>query len=170
MFETFRYFKIQYAPVKDDAMIAVVTISNPPVNALNERCLDELNTVVDRLSRNDAVKVVIFTGAGTKSFVAGADIKQFYEEIQTEEDALTLPNNAHLAFRKIEQMKKPVIAAINGVALGGGNEFALACHYRIADKTAIFGQPEINLRLIPGYGGTQRLPRVLADKHQNRND
>jgi acrylyl-CoA reductase (NADPH)/3-hydroxypropionyl-CoA dehydratase/3-hydroxypropionyl-CoA synthetase len=75
-----------------------------------------------------------------------------------------------LAFRKIEQMKKPVIAAINGVALGGGNEFALACHYRIADKTAIFGQPEINLRLIPGYGGTQRLPRVLAEKHQNRND
>jgi acrylyl-CoA reductase (NADPH)/3-hydroxypropionyl-CoA dehydratase/3-hydroxypropionyl-CoA synthetase len=164
MFETFRYFKIQYAPVKDDAMIAVVTISNPPVNALNERCLDELNTVVDRLARNDAVKAVIFTGAGTKSFVAGADIKQFYEEIQTEEDALTLPNNAHLAFRKIEQMKKPVIAAINGVALGGGNEFALACHYRIADKTAIFGQPEINLRLIPGYGGTQRLPRVLEQK------
>jgi acrylyl-CoA reductase (NADPH)/3-hydroxypropionyl-CoA dehydratase/3-hydroxypropionyl-CoA synthetase len=164
MFENFRYFKIQYAPVKDDAMIAVVTISNPPVNALNERCLDELNTVVDRLARNDAVKAVIFTGAGTKSFVAGADIKQFYEEIQTEEDALTLPNNAHLAFRKIEQMKKPVIAAINGVALGGGNEFALACHYRIADATASFGQPEINLRLIPGYGGTQRLPRVLEQK------
>lgn len=164
MFENFRYFRIQYAPVKDGAMMAIVTISNPPVNALNERCLDELNTVVDRLARNDAVKVVIFTGAGTKSFVAGADIKQFYEEIQTEEDALTLPNNAHLAFRKIEQMNKPVIAAINGVALGGGNEFALACHYRIADITATFGQPEINLRLIPGYGGTQRLPRILEER------
>lgn len=164
MFENFRYFRIQYAPIKEGEMLAVVTISNPPVNALNERCLDELNTVVDRLSRNDAVKAVIFTGAGTKSFVAGADIKQFYEEIQTEEDALTLPNNAHLAFRKIEQMNKPVIAAINGVALGGGNEFALACHYRIADATATFGQPEINLRLIPGYGGTQRLPRILGEK------
>lgn len=164
MFENFRYFRIQYAPVKSGEMLAVVTISNPPVNALNERCLDELNTVVDRLSRNDAVKAVIFTGSGTKSFVAGADIKQFFEEIQTEEDALTLPNNAHLAFRKIEQMKKPVIAAINGVALGGGNEFALACHYRVADATATFGQPEINLRLIPGYGGTQRLPRVLGKK------
>jgi acrylyl-CoA reductase (NADPH) / 3-hydroxypropionyl-CoA dehydratase / 3-hydroxypropionyl-CoA synthetase len=164
MFEAFRYFKIQYAPVKTDATMAIVTITNAPVNALNERCLDELNTVIDRLARRDDVKAVIFTGDGTKSFVAGADIKQFYEEMKTEEDALTLPNNAHLAFRKIERLKKPVIAAINGVALGGGNEFALACHYRIADVTASFGQPEINLRLLPGYGGTQRLPRVLTNK------
>ncbi len=164
MFENFRYFKLQYAPVKDGSVIAIVTISNPPVNALNERSLDELNTVVDRLGRRDDVKVVIFTGDGTKSFVAGADIKQLYDEMHSEEEAITLPNNAHLAFKKIERMKKPVIAAINGVALGGGNEFALACHYRIADATAVFGQPEVNLNLLPGYGGTQRLARVLAAK------
>jgi acrylyl-CoA reductase (NADPH)/3-hydroxypropionyl-CoA dehydratase/3-hydroxypropionyl-CoA synthetase len=161
MFESFRYFKIQYAPVAGNDTLAVVTITNPPVNALNERCLDELNIILDRLARRDDVKAIVFTGDGTSSFVAGADVKQLYEEMQTHEDAITLPNNAHLAFQKIEQMNKPVIAAINGVALGGGNEFALACHYRIADVKATFGQPEINLNLLPGYGGTQRLPRIL---------
>ncbi|NTV45261.1 MAG: AMP-binding protein [Chlorobiales bacterium] len=166
MFETFRYFHIQYAPVKANAQVAIVTITNPPVNALNERSLDELNTVVDHLSRRNDVKAVIFTGSGTNSFVAGADIKQFYEEIHTVKDAITLPNNAHLAFAKMECMTKPIIAAINGFALGGGNEFALACHYRIAEEKAKFGQPEINLRLLPGYGGTQRLPRVLERKNE----
>ena len=98
---------------------------------------------------------------GTKSFVAGADVKQLLD-FKTIEEALPLPNNAHLAFSKLEQMNKPVIAAVNGVALGGGNEFQLACHYTVAEPTAIFGQPEIRLNLIPGYGGTQRLPRMLA--------
>ena len=161
IFETYRYFRIQYNEVKPGARVATVTITNPPVNALNERALDELITVVDHLARRDDVKVVIFTGQGTKSFVAGADVKQLLDEIEDYDSALTLPNNAHLAFRKIETMQKPVIAAINGVALGGGMEFALACHYRIADETAMFGQPEINLNLLPGYGGTQRLPRLL---------
>ena len=141
--------------------LALVTITNPPVNALNERSLDELNTIVDHLARRSDVAAVIFTGQGTKSFVAGADIRQLLEETHTVEDALALPNNAHGAFRKIERMDKPCIAAINGVALGGGLEFALACHYRVADTIAEFGQPEINLRLLPGYGGTQRLPRLL---------
>ena len=161
IFETYRYFRIQYNSVTPDAKIATVTITNPPVNALNERSLDELITVVDHLARRDDVKVVIFTGQGTKSFVAGADIKQLLEEMNTYEDAIALPHNAHLAFRKIETMNKPVIAAINGVALGGGLEFALACHYRIAEPTAQFGQPEINLNLLPGYGGTQRLVRLV---------
>jgi len=116
------------------------------------------------LARREDVAAVIFTGSGTKSFVAGADIKQMLEEMHTIEDALALPNNAHLAFRKIETMNKPCIAAINGVALGGGMEFALACHYRVADPHAEFGQPEINLRLLPGYGGTQRLPRLLYSR------
>ncbi len=161
IFETYRYFRIQYNEVKPGAKVATVTVTNPPVNALNERSLDELITVVDHLARRDDVKVVIFTGQGTKSFVAGADIKQLLDEMNTFEDAIALPNNAHLAFRKIETMNKPCIAAINGVALGGGLEFALACHVRIAEPTAVFGQPEINLNLLPGYGGTQRLARLL---------
>ena len=134
------------------------------MNALNERALDELTVVVEHLSRRDDVVAVVFTGQGTASFVAGADIRQLLEDIHTLEEARALPNNAHLAFRKIERMGKPCIAAIQGVALGGGMEFALACHYRIAEPTARFGQPEIRLRLLPGYGGTQRLPRLLASR------
>ncbi len=159
-----RYFRVQYHTVRADARIAVVTVTNPPVNALNERALDELCTVVEHLSRQDDVRAVIFTGSGTSSFVAGADIRQLLEEMHTVEQALPLPNVAHLAFRLIEQMDKPCIAAVNGVALGGGLEFALACHYRIAEPTAVFGQPEIRLNLLPGYGGTQRLTRLLADR------
>jgi acrylyl-CoA reductase (NADPH) / 3-hydroxypropionyl-CoA dehydratase / 3-hydroxypropionyl-CoA synthetase len=164
IFETYRYFRIQYNTVKPGARVATVMVTNPPVNALNERALDELITIVDHLARRDDVKVVIFTGQGTKSFVAGADIKQLLEEMNSYEDAIALPNNAHLAFRKIETMNKPCIAAINGVALGGGLEFALACHVRIAEPTAMFGQPEINLNLLPGYGGTQRLPRLINER------
>ncbi len=159
-----RYFRVQYHTVREDARIAVVTVTNPPVNALNERALDELCTVVEHLSRQEDVRAVIFTGSGTSSFVAGADIRQLLEEMHTLEQALPLPNVAHLAFRLIEKMGKPCIAAINGVALGGGLEFALACHYRVAEATAVFGQPEIRLNLLPGYGGTQRLTRLLADR------
>ena len=159
-----RYFRVQYHAVRAGAKIAIVTVTNPPVNALNERALDELVTVIDHLARQDEVRAVIFTGSGTGSFVAGADIRQLLEEMHTLEEALTLPNVAHLAFRRIEQMHKPCIAAVNGVALGGGMEFALACHYRIADCTSVFGQPEVRLNLLPGYGGTQRLTRLLADR------
>lgn len=161
IFERYRYFRIEYHQLSASQRLAIVTVTNPPVNALNERALDELNTIVDHLARRQDVAAVIFTGQGTKSFVAGADIRQLLEDIHTVEDAIALPNNAHLAFRKIERMDKPCIAAINGVALGGGLEFALACHFRVADQHAEFGQPEINLRMLPGYGGTQRLPRLL---------
>ena len=161
LFEDYRYFRIQYHPLTRDARVAVVTVTNPPVNALNERALDELNIVVDHVARRDDVKAVVFTGQGTASFVAGADIRQLLEEVRTLEEALPLPNNAHLAFRKIEAMDKPAIAAINGVALGGGMEFAMACHVRVAEAHATFGQPEVRLNLLPGYGGTQRLPRLL---------
>jgi len=169
LFERYRYFLIQYnaldsigAPGK---RVATVTVTNPPVNALNERAIDELVIVVEHLARKDDVVAVVFTGEGTASFVAGADIRQMLEEIHSFDEAMVLPNNAQLAFRKIETMGKPCIAAVQGVALGGGMEFALACHYRVAETTARFGQPEIRLRLLPGYGGTQRLPRLLADKH-----
>lgn len=164
LFERHRYFLVQYNTVAPGSRVATVTISNPPVNALNERAIDELVMVVDHLERKDDVVALVFTGAGNASFVAGADIRQMLEEVQTVEQASILPNNAQLAFRKIEQMKKPCIAAIKGVALGGGMEFALACHYRIAEPVARFGQPEIRLRLLPGYGGTQRLPRLLAER------
>ncbi len=165
IFERYRYFRIEYHRLSATQRLAIVTVTNPPVNALNERALDELNTIVDHLARRQDVAAVIFTGQGTKSFVAGADIRQLLEDIHTVEDAIALPNNAHLAFRKIERMDKPCIAAINGVALGGGLEFALACHFRVADQHSEFGQPEINLRLLPGYGGTQRLPRLLYKRN-----
>ncbi len=164
LFERNRYFLVQYNHVAPGKRVATVTVTNPPVNALNERAIDELVTVVDHLSRKDDVIAVVFTGEGTASFVAGADIRQMLEEIHSLEEAMVLPNNAQLAFRKIETMGKPCIAAVQGVALGGGMEFALACHYRIAEPTARFGQPEIRLRLLPGYGGTQRLPRLLNEK------
>ncbi|MGJ3647817.1 AMP-binding protein [Sphingomonas sp. GlSt437] len=164
LFNRYRYFLVQYNLVAPGKRVATVTVTNPPVNALNERAIDELVIVVDHLSRKDDVVAVVFTGQGTASFVAGADIRQMLEEIHSRDEAMVLPNNAQLAFRKIETMGKPCIAAVQGVALGGGMEFALACHYRIAEPTARFGQPEIRLRLLPGYGGTQRLPRLLLDK------
>ena len=165
IFDRYRYFRIQYNDVAPDKKVATVFITNPPVNALNERAIDELVIVVEHLSRRDDVVAVVFTGDGTASFVAGADIRQFLDEIHTVEEARVLPNNAQLAFARIESMGKPCVAAIQGVALGGGMEFALACHWRVAEGHARFGQPEIRLRLLPGYGGTQRLPRLLADKN-----
>ncbi|KPF78935.1 acetyl-CoA synthetase [alpha proteobacterium AAP81b] len=165
IFDRYRYFRIQYNDVAPGKKVATVFVTNPPVNALNERAIDELVIVVEHLSRRDDVVAVVFTGDGTASFVAGADIRQFLDEIHTIEEARVLPANAQLAFGKIEAMNKPCVAAIQGVALGGGMEFALACHWRVAEAHARFGQPEIRLRLLPGYGGTQRLPRLLADKH-----
>ncbi|WDA42878.1 AMP-binding protein [Erythrobacter sp. BLCC-B19] len=164
LFDRHRYFLVQYNTVAPGKQVATVTVTNPPVNALNERAIDELVLVTSTLARDDSVVAVVFTGEGTSSFVAGADIRQMLEEIHTVDEAMVLPNNAHLAFRTIESMGKPCVAAVQGVALGGGMEFALACHYRIAEPVARFGQPEIRLRLLPGYGGTQRLPRLLADR------
>ena len=164
LFDRHRYFLVQYNDVAPGKQVATVTVTNPPVNALNERAIDELVTVVDYLARADDVAAVVFTGQGTASFVAGADIRQMLEEIHTREEALVLPNNAQLAFGIIERMNKPCVAAVQGVALGGGMEFALACDYRVAEPVARFGQPEIRLRLLPGYGGTQRLPRLLVDR------
>ncbi len=163
LFERNRYFLVQYNTLAPGKRVATVTVTNPPVNALNERAIDELVIVVEHLARKDDVVAVVFTGQGTASFVAGADIRQMLEDIHTLDEAMVLPNNAQLAFRRIETMGKPCIAAVQGVALGGGMEFALACHYRIAEPTARFGQPEIRLRLLPGYGGTQRLPRLLGE-------
>ncbi|HUN52498.1 MAG TPA: enoyl-CoA hydratase-related protein, partial [Candidatus Sulfotelmatobacter sp.] len=161
LFETMRFVRVQYDTVGDGALVATVTIANPPVNALSERVLDELGTVVTHLARRDEVKAVVVTGAG-RAFVAGADVRQLLEQVQDIGQARALPAKAHAVFSAIEALRKPVIAAIKGFALGGGCEFALACHVRVGNARTRFGQPEINLFLPPGFGGTQRLPRLLA--------
>ncbi|HEX3701738.1 MAG TPA: enoyl-CoA hydratase-related protein [Vicinamibacterales bacterium] len=144
-----------------DGAVAIVTINRPQVlNALNARTLDELRQLVLDLKADDSVRVLILTGAGDKSFVAGADIKELAVQTPTggREHALAGQHVLDL----IENMGKPVIAAINGFALGGGCELAMACTLRIAADTARLGQPEINLGLIPGYAGTQRLSRLVG--------
>jgi enoyl-CoA hydratase len=139
--------------------IAVLTINRPEkLNALNNLVLDELEFLFDELKTNNS-KVIIITGAGDKAFIAGADIKEL-KECNTE-TGKQFSEKGQRIFNKIENLGKPVIAAINGYALGGGCELALACHIRIANSRAKLGQPEVNLGIIPGYGGTQRLSRLI---------
>ena len=141
--------------------IALVRINRPEVlNALNARLLDELERAFHSLGQDEAVKVVIMTGTGEKSFVAGADIKELSSLAGVSGRAYSL--RGQQVFDAIENCPKPVIAAVNGYCLGGGCELALACHVRIASENARFGQPEVKLGLIPGYGGTQRLPRLVG--------
>jgi enoyl-CoA hydratase len=145
---------------RDDA-VALVTINRPQVlNALNLATLDELRRVILDLKRDDSVRAVILTGSGEKAFVAGADVNELAVQtpIAGREHALAGQHVLDL----IENMGKPVIAAINGYALGGGCELAMACTLRLAADTAKLGQPEINLGLIPGYAGSQRLPRLIG--------
>jgi len=147
--------------IERDGATAIVTINRPKVlNALNSQTLDELRRAVLELQRDDSVRAVILTGAGEKSFVAGADINELAVQTPTggREHALAGQHVLDL----IENLGKPVIAAINGYALGGGCELAMACTLRLAADTAKLGQPEIALGLIPGYAGTQRLPRLVG--------
>jgi enoyl-CoA hydratase len=144
-----------------DGAVALVTINRPQVlNALNDRVLSDLSAAVEALAADDAVRVVILTGAGEKAFVAGADINEL--AAQSPVSGRELARRGQALFRRIETMGKPVIAALNGFALGGGCELAMACTFRLAADTAQLGQPEINLGLIPGYGGSQRLPRLVG--------
>ena len=141
--------------------VAVITVNRPKVlNALDSQTLDELRRVALDLKHDEQVRVLILTGAGEKSFVAGADINELTAQtpIRGREHALT---GQHV-FDLIENLGKPVIAAINGYALGGGCELAMSCTLRIAADTATLGQPEINLGLLPGYAGTQRLSRLVG--------
>jgi enoyl-CoA hydratase len=140
--------------------IAIVTVNRPDkLNALNEKTIKELGAAFDELNNNDNVSVIILTGKGEKAFVAGADIKELnlLDMITAKEFA----EFGQSVFLKIEKSDKPVIAAVNGFALGGGCELALACHVRLASDNVKFGQPEVNLGIIPGYGGTQRLTRQI---------
>ena len=147
--------------IERDAGVAVVTINRPKVlNALNAATIDDLQRVLVELKRDTETRVVIITGAGEKAFVAGADINELAAQTPTSGRDLALAGQ-HV-FDLVENLGKPVIAAINGYALGGGCELALACTLRLAADTASIGQPEVKLGLLPGYAGTQRLPRLIG--------
>ena len=144
-----------------DGAVAIVTLNRPKVlNALNNQTLAELSACMATLKADESVRAIILTGSGEKSFVAGADINELATQSPVEGQAHA--RRGQLIFDAIEQLGKPVIAAINGFALGGGCELAMACTIRLAADTARFGQPEINLGLIPGYAGSQRLPRLVG--------
>ncbi len=140
--------------------IFTITINRPDkFNALNGTVLEELAKAVEEIYTNESIKAAIITGAGNKAFVAGADISEFITK--NEEAGEALARYGQTLFSKIENCPKPIIAAVNGFALGGGCELAMACHFIVASSNARFGQPEINLGIIPGYGGTQRLTRLI---------
>ena len=141
--------------------IFTITINRPDkLNALNQTVLNELSSAMDKANSDVQIKAAIITGAGEKAFVAGADIAEF---VGVKDDkGASLSKKGQDIFFKIENCPKPVVAAVNGFALGGGCELAMACHFRIASTNAKFGQPEVNLGLIPGYGGTQRLTMLVG--------
>lgn len=142
--------------------IYTITINRPDkLNALNKDVIDELGKAMDEVYSNNDIKTVILTGAGEKSFVAGADISEFIS-LDAAGGAALAQKGQDNVFNKIENCPKPVVAAVNGFALGGGCELAMSCHFRVASENAKFGQPEVNLGLIPGYGGTQRLTQLVG--------
>jgi len=151
----------QFIKVAIDDHVAVLTIDHPPANALDVTTLTELSSAIDELQANADVKAVIITGAGQFAFSAGADVNVI-NTIKGPDDARKMVLTGQDILNRIENMRKPVIAAINAVCLGGGNELAMACHMRIASDRARFGQPEPNLGIMPGFGGTQRLPRLVG--------
>ena len=147
--------------IERDGPVAVITVTRPAVlNALNNETITELEGAVRALTADNEVRAVILTGAGDKAFIAGADIGELAALNPVAAEALAA--RGHALCQAIERMGKPVVAAVNGYALGGGCELAMACTLRIAAETAKLGQPEIALGLLPGYGGTQRLPRLVG--------
>ena len=140
----------------------VITINRPDkLNALNKDVIEELGKVLDEVYSNPEIKSAILTGAGEKAFVAGADITEF-TSLDAAGGAALAKKGQDNVFDKIENSPKPIVAAVNGFALGGGCELAMSCHFRLASENAKFGQPEVNLGLIPGYGGTQRLTQLIG--------
>lgn len=148
--------------VTTENSIALVTINRPTkLNALNVATIQELHHAFNTLELNVEIRVIILTGSGEKAFVAGADIAEF-AHFSVEEGAQLAAQGQEVLFDFVEKLKTPVIAAINGFALGGGLELAMACHFRIASDHAKMGLPEVSLGVIPGYGGTQRLPQLVG--------
>jgi enoyl-CoA hydratase len=142
--------------------ILTITINRPDkLNALNKTVIEELSAVMDEVVQNKEIKCAIITGSGQKAFVAGADITEFLT-LDAGGGAALAAKGQETVFNKIENCSKPIVAAVNGFALGGGCELAMSCHFRLASENAKFGQPEVNLGLIPGYGGTQRLTQLVG--------
>jgi len=153
----------QYANLlfENNAGIGIVTLNRPKaLNALNYEMLKELNSLLDIIEQDETIKVMIVTGAGEKAFVAGADIAEMQHLSAIE--GRTWGKFGQAVFNRIDNLPQPVIAAVNGFALGGGCELAMACDIRIASDKAKFGQPEVGLGIIPGFAGTQRLPRIVG--------
>lgn len=148
--------------IETENKIAVVTLNRPQaLNALNKELLSELSSFLDEAEKNHEIRVIILTGSGEKSFVAGADIKEF-SDFNGQQGELLAREGQDKVFNKVENLSKPVIAAVNGFALGGGLELAMSADFRIASENAKLGLPEVTLGLIPGYGGTQRLPKLVG--------
>ena len=146
---------------KNDAL-AQITINRPKkLNALNKETITELSTAFTDLENDEAVRVIVLTGSGEKAFVAGADISEF-ANFSAEEGGILARKGQEMLFDLVENLSKPVIAAVNGFALGGGLELAMSCHFRIASDNAKMGLPEVSLGVIPGYGGTQRLSQLVG--------
>lgn len=154
--------KFQNVLVSTKDSIAVITINRPSkLNALNKSTIKDLHDALVTLEKNKAVRVIILTGSGEKAFVAGADIAEF-ADFSPKEAGQLAAKGQKLLFTFIADMNTPVIAAVNGFALGGGLELAMACHFRVASHNARMGLPEVSLGVIPGYGGTQRLPQLIG--------
>ncbi|HJX38732.1 MAG TPA: enoyl-CoA hydratase-related protein [Anaerolineae bacterium] len=151
----------QYVKVSIEDRVAILTIDNPPVNMISVPVMNDLLPALNELFADDDVKTIVITGGGQMVFVAGADINAILQ-LKTPAEAKAIVTQVHDLFQKIENSPKPIIAAINGHCLGAGNELAMACHMRIANNRAMFGQPEIGLGIIPGFGGTQRLSRLVG--------
>lgn len=155
---------MQYENVilEKESHIGILTINRPKaMNALNLKTVQEIGQAIDEVKDDDEIKVLIVTGSGDKAFVAGADILGFQGLSPAE--ARFYCDQGEQTFRKLDVLEKPVIAAVNGFALGGGCELAMACDIRLAAENAVFGLPEVSLGVIPGYGGTQRLPRLIGE-------
>lgn len=153
--------------IEQQELIRTITINRPnQLNALNKETIQELNRALQEAEEDSATRVVILTGSGEKAFVAGADIKEFAHFSIAEGGQLAADGQKHL-FDRIEQLSKPVIAAVNGFALGGGLELAMAAHIRVASSNARLGLPEVSLGVIPGYGGTQRLAQLVGKGKAN---
>jgi len=141
--------------------VLIITLNRPnKLNALNRSVIGELSEHLKQNRANDDVKAIIITGEGESAFAAGADISEF-QEYPTKE-AILMAKRGHEVFNRVENYPKPIVAAVNGFCLGGGCELAMATHFRVCSNNAKFGQPEVNLGLIPGYGGTQRLPQLIG--------
>lgn len=143
-----------------ESHIGIMTINSPPANALSTKILDDIALSLDRIEKDSAIKVIVLKGEG-RFFSAGADIKEF-TSLETKEDYEALAKKGQALFDRIEQFHIPIIAAVHGAALGGGLELAMACHMRIVTENAKLGLPELNLGIIPGFAGTQRLPQYIG--------